>query len=133
MNKFLLDTNICIYMIKNRPESVKKKFETFSIGEVCISSVTVSELVYGAYKSQKIEQNLKTLEKFFLPLDIVDFDYKASFEYGKIRADLEKRGRVIGQLDMQIAGVALANDMTVMTNNIKEFERVAGLKVENWV
>ncbi len=120
-------------MIKNRPESVKKKFETFSIGEVCISSVTVSELVYGAYKSQKIEQNLKTLEKFFLPLDIVDFDYKASFEYGKIRADLEKRGRVIGQLDMQIAGVALANDMTVVTNNIKEFERVAGLKVENWV
>ena len=133
MSKYLLDTNICIYIIKNKPKTVKEKFESLSIGDVCISSVTVSELVYGAYKSQKIEQNLKTLEKFFLPLEVVDFDYKASYEYGKIRADLEKRGRIIGQLDMQIAGVALANDMILVTNNTKEFERVASLKLENWI
>jgi len=133
LSKYLLDTNICIYIIKNKPKTVKEKFESLSIGDVCISSVTVSELVYGAYKSQKIEQNLKTLEKFFLPLEVVDFDYKASYEYGKIRADLEKRGRIIGQLDMQIAGVALANDMILVTNNTKEFERVASLKLENWI
>ena len=133
MNKYLLDTNICIYIIKNKPESVKQKFESLDLGDIFISSVTVSELVYGAYKSKKIEQNLKSLEKFFLPLEVVDFDYKSSYEYAKLRADLEKRGLVIGQLDMQIAAVALANDMILVTNNTREFERIASLKLENWV
>lgn len=129
----MLDTNICIYIIKNKPQSVKKKFQEFHIGELCISSITVSELMYGAYKSQYVEKNLKAIEGFLMPFDIVDYDYTASVEYGKIRADLERKGKVIGNMDMQIAGHALALDMVLVTNNIREFERVEELVLENWV
>lgn len=129
----MLDTNICIYIIKNKPQSVKKKFQEFHIGELCISSITVSELMYGAFKSQFVEKNLKAIESFLMPFEIVDYDYRASMEYGKIRADLEKKGSVIGNMDMQIAGHALALDMVLVTNNIKEFERVDGLVLDNWV
>jgi tRNA(fMet)-specific endonuclease VapC len=129
----MLDTNICIYIIKNRPQSVKERFRTYHIGELCISTITVSELMYGAYKSQHIEKNLKAIEAFLLPFEIVDYDYPASVMYGKIRATLEKKGQVIGGMDMQIAGHALALDMTLVTNNTKEFQRVEGLVLENWV
>jgi len=129
----MLDTNICIYIIKNKPESVKKRFREFEIGELCISSITVSELMYGAYKSQQIERNLQALESFLMPFEIVDYDYVASIEYGKIRASLEKKGQVIGNMDMQIAGHALALDMTLVTNNTKEFVRIDGLNLDNWV
>ena len=94
----MLDTNICIYIIKNRPKSVKQKFQEFSIGELCISSITVSELMYGAFKSQFVEKNLKAIESFLMPFEIVDYDYMASIEYGKIRANLERKGIVIGNL-----------------------------------
>jgi tRNA(fMet)-specific endonuclease VapC len=129
----MLDTNICIYIIKNKPQSVKQKFQEFSIGELCISTITVSELMYGAFKSQFIEKNLKAIESFLMPFEIVDYDYMASVEYGKIRADLERKGTVIGNMDMQIAGHALALDLILVTNNIKEFERVLDLKLDNWV
>ncbi len=129
----MLDTNICIYIIKNKPQSVKEKFESYEIGELCISSITVSELMYGAYKSQHIAKNLTALEHFLMPFDIVGYDYSAALAYGKIRADLEKKGQVIGNMDMQIAGHALSLDMTVVTNNTKEFERVVGLRLDNWV
>ena len=129
----MLDTNICIYIIKNKPQSVKQKFQEFSIGELSISTITVSELMYGAFKSQFIEKNLKAIENFLMPFEIVDYDYMASVEYGKIRADLERKGTVIGNMDMQIAGHALALDLILVTNNIKEFERVLGLKLDNWV
>lgn len=129
----MLDTNICIYIIKNKPESVKERFREFEIGELCISSITVSELMYGAYKSQQIERNLQALESFLMPFEIVDYDYVASIEYGKIRASLEKKGQVIGNMDMQIAGHVLSLDMTLVTNNTKEFERVDGLSLDNWV
>lgn len=129
----MLDTNICIYIIKNKPQSVKKKFQEFHIGELCISSITVSELMYGVYKSQHVEKNLKAIEGFLMPFDIVDYNYTASIEYGKIRADLERKGKVIGNMDMQIAGHVLALDMVLVTNNMKEFERVEGLVLENWV
>jgi len=129
----MLDTNICIYIIKNKPESVKERFREFEIGELCISSISVSELMYGAYKSQKIERNLQALESFLMPFEIVDYDYVASIEYGKIRASLEKKGQVIGNMDMQIAGHALALDMTLVTNNTKEFIRIDGLSLDNWV
>lgn len=129
----MLDTNICIYIIKNKPQSVKKKFQEFNIGDLCISSISVSELMYGAFKSQFVEKNLKAIESFLMPFEIVDYDYMASIEYGKIRADLEKKGRIIGNMDMQIAGHALALDMMLVTNNTKEFERVEGLIVDNWV
>lgn len=129
----MLDTNICIYIIKNKPQSVKKKFQEFNIGQLCISTITVSELIYGAYKSQFVEKNLKAIESFLMPFEIVDYDYMASVEYGKIRANLERRGSIIGNMDMQIAGHALALDMILVTNNTKEFERVEGLTLDNWV
>ena len=129
----MLDTNICIYIIKNKPQSVKERFRAFHIGELCISSITVSELMYGVYKSQHIEKNLKAIEAFLLPFEIVEYDYSAAVAYGKIRATLEKQGEVIGNMDMQIAGHALSLDMTVVTNNTKEFHRVDGLVLDNWV
>ena len=129
----MLDTNICIYIIKNKPQTVKERFKQFEIGELCISSITVSELMYGVYKSQHTEKNLKAITAFLMPFDIVDYDYNASLAYGKIRADLERRGQVIGGMDMQIAAHSLALDMILVTNNTKEFERVKGLELENWV
>lgn len=129
----MLDTNICIYIIKNRPQSVRKHFSTYSIGELCISSITVSELMYGTYKSEHTQKNLQALENFLLPFEIVDYDYSASIQYGKIRADLEKKGTVIGNMDMQIAGHALALDVVLVSNNLKEFKRVNHLRLDNWV
>lgn len=129
----MLDTNICIYIIKNRPPHVKQKFQEFYIGELCLSTITVSELLYGAYKSDFVEKNLKAIESFIMPFEIVEYDYQASNGYGKIRANLEKKGQVIGNMDMQIAGHALALDLVLVTNNTREFERVEGLKLENWV
>lgn len=131
--RYMLDTNICIYIIKNRPSHVREKFHEFSVGDLVLSTITISELMHGVYKSQLIEKNLKALEKFLLPFDIVDYDYNASIEYGKIRSKLEKEGRVIGGLDMQIGAHARSLGMTLVSNNIKEFERIDGLKLENWV
>ncbi len=131
--KKMLDTNICIYIIKNRPISVKDKFEEHEIGELCISSITVSELMYGAYKSQQTTKNLRALEHFLMPFDIFEYGYDAAVTYGKIRAQLEKRGEIIGNMDMQIAGHAISLGMSVVTNNTKEFRRVEGLMLENWV
>ncbi len=128
----MLDTNICIYIIKNRPPQVREKLQSFKISELCLSTITVSELMYGAYKSQFVEKNLKAIEGFLLPFEIVEYDYRASVAYGKIRADLEKKGKVIGNMDMQIAGHALSLDLLLVTNNTREFERVEGLKLDNW-
>ncbi len=129
----MLDTNICIYIIKNKPKSVKERFREFEIGELCISTITVSELMYGAFKSEHTEKNLKAIEGFLLPFEIVDYDAMASVEYGKIRAYLEKKGQVIGNMDMQIAGQALALNLVLVTNNTKEFMRVEELRLDNWV
>ncbi len=129
----MLDTNICIYIIKNRPQSVKEKFLEFKIGELCLSSITVSELFFGAYKSNYVEKNIKAIESFLIPFEIVNFDYKASKEYGKIGASLEKQGRVIGNMDMQIAAHAKSLNLILVTNNTKEFQRVDDLKLDNWV
>lgn len=133
MSKIMLDTNICIYIIKNRPTSVKEKFREFEFSDLCLSSITASELYFGAYKSQYVEKSLMALESFLKPFNILDYDLKASKEYGKIRAELEKSGQVIGSLDMQIAAHALAYNMTLVTNNTKEFERVQGLSLDNWI
>lgn len=133
MKRMMLDTNICIYIIKNRPESVKERFKEFEIGELCISSITVSELMYGVYKSEYVEKNLIAIENFLMPFDIVNYDYESSIEYGKIRSDLERKGQVIGGMDMQIAAHAKALNMVLVTNNSKEFKRVHGLVIDNWV
>ena len=129
----MLDTNICIYIIKNRPLSVMEKFRQYDIGDISLSSITVSELYYGAYKSAYIEKNLLALEHFLQPFNIVEYDLKASIHYGQIRAALEKKGKVIGGLDMQIAAHAVSLDMTLVTNNTKEFIRVQDLILDNWV
>ncbi|HRJ51560.1 MAG TPA: type II toxin-antitoxin system VapC family toxin [Candidatus Thiothrix moscowensis] len=130
---YLLDTNICIYLIKRKPPEVLQRFRQLQPGSVFISSVTTSELYYGAQKSQRVQTNLEALNNFLLPFRIVDYDESATFLYGELRADLEKRGQPIGSLDMMIAAHALSLDVPLVTNNTKEFERVKGLKLDNWV
>ncbi len=130
---FLLDTNICIYIIKKKPFEVFRKFKELNIGDVKLSSITMAELYFGAYNSQLIEKNLKIIENFLIPFDIVDFNEKCAIEYGKIKSNLKKEGNIIGELDMQISATALANDLILVTNNEKEFRRIKGLRVENWV
>ncbi|MDD5372026.1 MAG: type II toxin-antitoxin system VapC family toxin [Sulfurimonas sp.] len=133
MKKQMLDTNICIYIIKNKPQNVREKLKEFDVGDLVLSSITVSELYYGVYKSEYMEKNLLALEHFLKPFDILEYDIKASAAYGKIRADLEKRGQIIGGLDMMIAAHALSCNMTLVTNNTKEFKRVKELRIDNWV
>ena len=130
--EYLLDTNICIYIIKKRPIGVFEKFKSLSIGSIGISSITLAELQYGIMKSSFPEKNQEALDKFITPLEIIDFDYNATIEYGKIRADLERRGTSIGPLDTLIAAHDKSLDLILVTNNEKEFERILGLKVENW-
>lgn len=129
----MLDTNICVYIIKNKPQNVREKLKEFDIGDLVLSSITVSELYYGVYKSEHVEKNLLALEHFLKPFDILEYDIKASVAYGKIRADLEKRGQIIGGLDMMIAAHALSCNMILVTNNTKEFQRVKELRLDNWV
>ena len=130
---YLLDTNICIYIIKKKPIEVFERFKQLEIGTLKISSITVAELYFGAYNSQNIEKNIETVKNFLLPFKTVDFDKKASIKYARIKADLRKKGQVIGELDMQIAGIALSNNLVLVTNNEKEFIRVNNLKIENWI
>jgi tRNA(fMet)-specific endonuclease VapC len=131
--KYLLDTNICIYIIKKKPPEVLQKFSSYGLGEIGLSSITVAELQYGVQKSQAVERNEKTLEKFISPLEIAAFDFKASLIYGKIRAQLEAKGTPIGPLDTLIAAHAMSLNVTLVTNNTREFLRIPDLKVINWV
>ena len=131
--EFLLDTNICIYIIKKKPEEVFDKFKLLIPGDVGISSITLAELYYGVEKSTNPIKNKEAPEKFLTPIEIVDFGYSASIEYGKIRAFLERKGLTIGPLDMLIAAHAKSLETTLVTNNQREFERIEGLKIENWV
>lgn len=130
--EYLLDTNICIYIIKKKPEIVLERFRKLTLGSVGISAITLAELEYGIRKSGNPDRNLEALNQFLVPLDIKDFDYNATVQYGKIRADLERAGTPIGPLDTLIAAHALSLNATLVTNNEKEFNRVAGLKIENW-
>lgn len=130
---YILDTNICIYIIKRRPAEIIEKFKTFNISELCISSITAAELHYGVNKSQRVEQNRDALAMFLSPLEILPFDDAAAYEYGVIRAELEKNGNTIGSMDLLIAAHAKAMNATIITNNEREFSRVSGIKVENWV
>lgn len=131
--KYLLDTNICIYIIKKKPPQVFDKFQILNPSDVAISSITLAELEYGVYKSQKQQQNQIALNQFLLPLEIIAFDEKSTEIYGKIRTELEKKGQIIGAMDLLIASQALALDLTLVTNNIKEYARINNLKIENWI
>ena len=130
---YLIDTNICIYLIMNRNESVRKRIEEEKPYQVAVSAVSAAELAYGAAKSRHIEQNRRVLRNFLSAFEIVPFDDRDAEQFGIIRALLEKQGQPIGVYDLEIASQGLARNMTVVTNNEKEFRRVPGLMVENWV
>ena len=130
---YLLETNICIYLINRRPLQVFDRFRSLSVGALGISSITEAELLYGVEKSQHSEKNRLALAHFLLPIEIVPFGSAAAHKYSVIRSDLEKAGNVIGPLDMLIAAQAKSIGATLITNNEHEFLRVKGLKVENWV
>ena len=128
----MLDTNICIYAIKHKPEQVFIRLQEHEPENICISSVTYAELSHEVEKSKSIEKNRLALSLLLANIEILNFDSLAAESYGKVRADLEKAGTPIGVIDMMIAGHALSLGFTVVTNNTKEFERVKGLKLENW-
>ncbi|MFH1981736.1 MAG: type II toxin-antitoxin system VapC family toxin [Pseudomonadota bacterium] len=131
--KYMLDTNICIYLIKQKPAVVLERFRQTDISEISISSITLSELFYGVSKSSKPEQNLMALTQFAAPLEIMPFGGEAAQYYGDLRTHLEIQGTPIGSLDMLIAAHAISLSSTLITNNEKEFNRVPNLKIENWV
>jgi len=131
--RYLLDTNICIYLIKGQPRQALQKFTALSMGEIGVSSITAAELHHGVQKSQHTAKNQQALEQFLLPLVIADFDAEAAMVYGQIRAALERQGTPIGPLDTLIAAHALSLDTTLVTNNVKEFSRVPDLRIANWV
>ena len=130
--KFMLDTNTCIYIIKQKPSKVLEHFKAYSIGEIGISSITLAELRFGVEKSQHVQRNQEALDAFILPLEIADFDEKAAKAYGEIRAALEKTGNLIGSMDMLIGAHALSLGLTLVTNNVREFRKIKHLKVIDW-
>ena len=132
MLKYMLDTNIAIYVIKRRPISALEKFNQYA-SQMCVSSITVAELIHGAEKSQNSQQALAVVEDFLSRLNILDYDYSAAGHYGDIRADLERKGTPIGVNDLHTAGHARSAGLILVTNNLREFERVEGLRLDNWV
>ncbi|MDI9219919.1 type II toxin-antitoxin system VapC family toxin [Pantoea sp. EA-12] len=132
MHRYMLDTNIVIYVIKRRPIEVLERFNA-NVGRMVISSITLAELVHGSEKSAFPERNLRVIEDFISRLDVLNYDQRAAFHYGSIRADLEKKGTPIGLNDLHIAAHARSEALTLITNNLREFSRVNGLICENWL
>ncbi len=130
--KLLLDTNICIYIIKQQPAEVLKRFLEFQVGDIGLSSITLSELRYGVAKSAHREKNAKALDEFIIPLEVVPFDEQAAHAYGAIRAVLEKAGTPIGSMDMLIAAHAVSLGIPLVTNNTREFARISDLSILDW-
>lgn len=128
---YLLDTDICIYVINARPAKVLARFRQERMGNIGISSITAAELAYGVTQSGS-ERNRRALEMFLAPLEILPFDAAAIWKYGELRSDLERRGQPIGTLETMIAAHALALNTIMVTNNRREFSRVNGLRLENW-
>jgi len=132
MLTYMLDTNICIYVMKNYPLDLREKFNSLA-EQLCISSITLGELHYGAEKSARRADNLTAVEHFVARLDVLSFDAKAAAHYGQVRAELELAGTPCGPHDMQIGGHARSQGLIVVTNNMREFSRMKGIRVENWV
>lgn len=128
----LLDTSICIYLIRSRSPGALERFEYHEVGEVGVSALTAAELRYGVDKSARPDQNRGALERFLIPLEILDFGAEAATAYSRIRSELETKGEQIGPLDTLVAAHAVALDVTLVTNNTREFERVPGLRLEDW-
>ncbi len=131
MLKYMLDTNIVIYTIKKRPEQVRRIFKQHK-GQMCISAITLGELVFGAEHSKQVERNLADIEGMVARLEVLPFNGKAAYHFGRIRAELYRTGQPIGPYDMMIAGHARSSGLILVTNNVKEFARVPGLLLENW-
>lgn len=130
--KYLLDTNICVLLIRQKSPQVLAKLTSHSITDICISAITVAELQYGVQKSNQPTLNQQALDQFLLPLNVIPFDEQDAIDYGYIRANLEAQGLPIGALDTFIAAQALQYNLVLVTNNVREFARVAGLTVEDW-
>ncbi len=130
---YLLDTDICIYIIKNRYVSLIKKLKRVGIENVGISAVTVAELEYGVSNSDRSGESRARLYEFMVPFAFIDFDLNAARQYGKIRKELKDLGQPIGPMDTLIAAIAMAHGQILVTNNGKEFGKVPGLKTENWI
>jgi len=133
MIRYLLDTDICIYLIKKHPPEVLARFQQTQLKQLHISTITVFELYFGIEKNNSQQRNLVALENFITPLTLVDFSVESAKKAAKIRSILQKQGTPIGAYDLQIAAIAVAENMTLLTHNVREFERVKGLKLENWV
>lgn len=131
--KYVLDTNICIYIIKKKPQAVINKITKVNVEDLYISSITYAELFFGVLNSEYVEKNRVALALFLSNISVLNFDKQAAEAYGEIRTDLEKKGVPIGERDMLIASNAKALGYTLVTNNEREFNRIKGLKVENWV
>ncbi len=131
--KVMLDTNICIYLIKKQPPSVLERFHSFSVGDIGISIVTLAELDYGVAKSRHQARNRTALEQFVALLEVADFDREAARAYGLLRVSLEQKGTLVGGMDLLIAAHAVSLGTRLVTNNLREFRRIPGLRVENWV
>jgi tRNA(fMet)-specific endonuclease VapC len=132
MLTYMLDANICIYMMKNYPRDLQDKFNSLA-EQLCISSITLGELHYGAEKSARRADNLTAIEHFVARLDVLPFDARAAAHYGQLRAELERAGTPCGPHDMQIGGHARSGGLIVVTNNLGDFGRMPGVRVENWV
>ena len=130
--KYILDTNICIYIIKKKPEDVIKHFLKMKPDSIGISNITISELYYGVAKSSKPNENTVALEQFLFSLIEIDFNKIDAIAYGTIRAQLEKEGKIIGAMDLLIASQAISRNLILVTNNEKEFSRIKNLQIENW-
>lgn len=130
--RVMLDTNLCIYVIRQHPESVIARFRSFPVGDIGISAITLAELRYGASKSGQPKRNHEALEEFASSLEVADFDRRACTKYGDLRASLERKGRPIGAMDLLIAAHAVSLGVLLVTNHEKEFRQIAGLNIENW-
>lgn len=130
--RYMLDTNICIYLIRLKPERLIKRITRHSPEDIVLSSITVSELFYGVYKSMNRKQNMKALSLFLEPFEVLPYDSEAAKIYGEIRSDLERKGTPIGSMDLLIGVHALSLGVTLVTNNTREFKRIKGLKVVDW-
>ena len=131
--KYLLDTNICIYIINKRPASILDIIRSKHPDEISISTITIAELNYGAARSRHPHQNRIAIFEFLIPFNLLDFDQQAALYYGKIRKKLESKGTPIGPMDLLLASQALAYNLIFVSNNIKEFKRVENLHVDNWL
>lgn len=131
MIKYMLDTNILIYTIKNRPRKVREAFKEYA-DYLAMSSVTMGELIYGAEKSAQVARDLADVEALAARMEVLPFDSQAAMHFGQVRAELAKAGNLIGPYDLMIAGHARSQGLILVTNNLREFKRVRGLRVENW-